>query len=260
MKGVASFPAASVVLGALVACGSSHHARPYSGRLYSVAQVQTAFAQLGLELHRAPRQSPGVVVLQLHASRPVPRAGLGTVVVATRRATAGAATSLPGRVTRYANVTAVSKSGVLDEVRGAMSALRWGSPARARRGRHLIVLGDSIGGVRLGESRKKVEAALGQGKPTGRGVVSYFGRHLLVDYEFHDRIYRWVSYVETRWSGYHTRSGIHVGSPRKALRPLYVSCDRKTECYLLAGPWPDALASRFTMRDGKVAEIAIGPS
>jgi hypothetical protein len=260
MRRLVPLVTAFVVLGTLVGCGSSRHAGAYSGRLYSVAQVQRAFAQLGLKLHKAARQSPGLVRLQLGATLPVRRSGLGRVMVATRLATAITAAPLPGRVTRYANVTAASKSGVLDEVRGAMSALRWGSPALARPGRHLVVLGDSIGGVRLGESRKKVEAALGQGKPTGRGVVSYFGGHLLVDYEFHDRIYRWVSYVETRWSGYHTRSGVHVGSVRKALRPLYVSCERKTECYLLAGPWPDALASRFTIRDGKVAEIAIGPS
>lgn len=260
MRRVASFPTALVVLGTLVACGSSRHAGAYSGRLYSVAQVQRAFAQLGLELHRAPGQSPGFVKLQLRARLPVPRAGLGSVMVATRRAAAVTAPSLPGRVTRYANVTAVSQSGVLDEVRGAMSALRWGTLAHAKPGGHLIVLGDSIGGVWLDESRKSVEKALGKGKPSGRGVVSYFGGHLLVDYEFHDRVYRRVSYVTTRWRGYHTRSGVHVGSTRQALRPLYVSCVGKSECHLLAGPWPDALASVFTIRGGKVAEIDIGPS
>lgn len=251
---------AFVVLGTLVGCGSSHHAGAYSGRLYSVAQVRRAFAQLGLELHKAARQSPGLVRLQLGATFPVPRTGLGRVTVATRRATATSATHLPGRATRYANVTAVSKSGVLDEVRGAMSALRWGTLAHAKPGRHLIVPGNSIGGVWLGESRKTVEKALGRGKPSGRGVVSYFGGHLLVGYEFHDRIYRWVSYLMTRWSGYHTRSGVHVGSTRQALRPLYATCDSKSECHLLAGPWPDALATGFTMRGGKVAEMDIGRS
>ena len=260
MRRVASFVAAFVVFGALVACGSSHHARAYSGRLYSVAQVQQAFAQLGLELHKAARQSPGLVRLQLGATLPVPRTGLGRVMVGTRRATANSATHPPGRVTRYANVTAVSKSDVLDEVRGAMSALRWGTLAHAEPGGNLIVPGDSIGGVWLGESRKTVEKALGPGKPSGRGVVSYFGGRLLVSYEFHDRVYRWVSYVMTRWSGYRTRSGVHVGSTRQALSPLYATCDSKSECHLLAGPWPDALATRFTMRGGKVAEIDIGRS
>lgn len=181
-------------------------------------------------------------------------------MVATRQATADTATSLPGRVTRYANVTAVSRPYVLDEVKGAVSALRWGTLGQAKPGRRLIVLGNSIGGVRLGEPRKRVEAALGRGKRSGRGVVSYFGGHLLVDYEFHDRIYRWVTGVETQWSGYHTRSGVHVGSTRQALRSLYVSCGSKTECHVLEGPWPDALATGFTIRDGKVAAIDIGRS
>jgi hypothetical protein len=260
MRSLASRLTALVVLGTLAGCGSSHHAGAYAGRLYSVEQVKRAFSQLGLELHRAARQSPGLVRLQLSARLPVPRGGLGRVIVATRRATATTATSLPGRVTRYANVTAVSRSGVLDEVRGAMSALRWGTLAHAKPARHLIVPGNSIGGVWLGESRRTVEQAHGRGQPRGRGVVSYFGGHLLVDYEFHDRVYRRVTYVETRWSGYHTGSGVHVGSTRQELRPLYVTCGSRTECHLLEGPWPDALATVFTMRDGKVAEIDIGPS
>ena len=105
-----------------------------------------------------------------------------------------------------------------------------------------------------------VEKALGRDKPNGRGVVSYFGGHLLVDYEFHDRIYPWVSSLATRWSGFHTGSEIHVGSTREALRTLYVTCDSRIECHLLADPWPDALATSFTVRDGKVAEIGIGYS
>jgi hypothetical protein len=255
---------ALALLAPLAACGSSHHAGTYSGRLYSVSQVRKAFAQLGFALRRRAGQPPGLVVLQLRTRLPAGsrRTGreTGSVVVATRRVTADTSISLPGRVTRWANVTAYYKPYVLDEVRGAMSALRWGTLAHAKPARHLIVLGDSIGGVRLGESRKKVEQALGRGKQNGRGVVSYFGGQLLVDYEFHDRIYRWVSYVETRWSGFHTGSGVHVGSNRQALRRIYATCDSKTECHVLEGPWPDALATGFTMRNGKVAEIEIGPS
>ena len=256
---VASFVTAPVVLATLVACGSSHHASAYSGRLYSVAQVQRAFAQLGLELHKEAEQSPGLVVLELRARLPVPRAGLGIVTVGTRRAKAVAATSLPGRVTRYANVTAVSKSGVLEEVRGAMSALRWGTDSPAQPGKRVIVLADSIGGIRLGEPRRRVEQAFGPGRPGGRGVVRYFHGRLLVGYEFHDGIYKWVTYLETRWRGYRVpRSGVHVGSSRDDLRRLYVSCYHRTACILQAGPWPDPLGSAFTLRRGRVAEIYVG--
>jgi len=119
------------------------------------------------------------------------------------------------------------------------------------------VPGDSIGGVSLGELRRDVEKAFGPGRSEERGVVSYFGGHLLVDYWFHDRLYKWVGYLETRWGGFHTRSGVHVGSTRKQLRRLYVSC-RGNECSLLAGPMPDAVGTSFTLRHGKVVEITVG--
>jgi hypothetical protein len=181
------------------------------------------------------------------------------VAVATWRATAGAPLSLPGRVTRYANVTAFSKFRVLDEVRGALSALRWGTLSREKAGRDLIVLGESIGSIRLGESRKRVERMFGPGRSGGRGLVRYFAGHLLVDYDFHDGLYNRVMYLATRWSGFRTRSGVHVGSGRQALRSLYVTCQNR-ECHLLSGPWPDALATGFTLKDGKVTEIGMGPS
>jgi hypothetical protein len=172
----------------------------------------------------------------------------------------GGSLSLPGRATRYANVTAFTKPYVLDEVRGALSALRWGTFAQERPGGQLIVLGKSIGKIWLGERRRAVEKALGPGMPRRPGVVWYLGGRLVVDYGFHDRVYPWVSYLETRWAGYHTRSGVHVGSSRQDLRRLFVSCERKSLCYLEASPWPDALATSFTMRDGKVVEIDMGPS
>lgn len=250
----------------LAACGSSRHAQPYSGRVYSVGQVQSAFAALGLRLH-PDSHDPGVVLLvnDRHLGQPymgpVPR--LLTVVVTAR----GRVTESPAsfqtrghsRLTRYANVTVFSKPSVLDEVRGSISTLRWGT-IRAKPGRRLIVPGGSIGGIRMGESRKDVEKAFGPGRSMRRGLVRYFGGRLLVSYVFHDRMYKWVAYLQTRWSGFHTRSGIHVGSSRQELRRIYATCDSETECHLLEGRWPDALATGFTMRHGKVAEIGIGYS
>jgi hypothetical protein len=160
---------------------------------------------------------------------------------------------------RYANVTVFFKPPIIDEVRGSISTLRWGT-IRAKPGSGLIVPGSSIGGIRLGESRKSVEKAFGPGRSTRRGIVSYFGGHLLVNYWQHDRLYKYVWSLGTRWSGFHTRSGVHVGSTRQELRRLYVTCDNNTECHLLEGRWPDALATSFTMKNSRVAEIGIGYS
>jgi hypothetical protein len=147
---------------------------------------------------------------------------------------------------------------VLYQVRGAVSALRWGTAASpGQPGRGLIVLGNSIDGIRLDESRANVERAFGAGRSRRRGVVSYFGGHLIVNYWFHDGLYKQVAYLETRWSGYRTRSGFHVGSSRRELRTLYASC-AKGSCVLLAGPWPDPVGTNFTVRHGKVVDITIG--
>jgi hypothetical protein len=162
------------------------------------------------------------------------------------------------QVTRYANITVVLKPDFLYQVRSAVSALRWGiASTPAKLGRGLIVLGSSIDGIRLDESRTNVEKAFGVGRSSRRGLVSYFGGHLIVNYWFHDGLYKQVEYLETRWSGYHTRSGVHVGSGKRELRPLYVTCAKGT-CVLLAGPWPDPVATSFTMRHGKVVDIIIG--
>ena len=275
MKRLASLLVAVGVLATASACGSSHNAHPrtsdrrfriapYSGRLYSVRQVRRAFAALGLELHIGARHAPGYVSL-LNNARLGPQQipsppRIVMVEVATRRL-AGESTPVrrhDTRVTRYANVTVFSKPYVLDQVRAAVSALRWGTASPlTKRGRKLIVLGSSIGGIWLGESRTNVEKKFGQGHSTQRGLVSYFGGHLLVNYWFHDGLYKQVEYLHTRWSGYRTRSGVHVGSSRRELRPLYVTCT-KGDCSLLAGPMPDAVGTMFTMQHGKVVEIIIG--
>jgi hypothetical protein len=263
---VAVLLAALVALGTLAACGSSH-AQPYTGRLYSVTQVQKAFASLGLELHRVSGTDPGTVELvndrhlgPQHIPSP-PR--VVTVVLLTRR---DAAPTTPvglgsHRVMRYANATVYVKAGafVLDEARGAISALRWGTFKPEEPGKRLIVLGDSIGDIRLGESRRNVEKALGMGRAGPSGSRRYFGGRLVVGYEFHDRIYNFVTYVRTSWDRYRVaRSGIHVGSTRRDLRRLYVDCYDKVNCILEAGPWPDPLGSWFTVRHGKVTEIYVG--
>jgi hypothetical protein len=256
-----------MLMATLAACGSSHHAQRYSGRLYTVAQVKRAFAALGLELHREAGRAPGRVLL-LNNRRlgpqhlPSPPRAFGVVVLTSRQPAANTdavANELHhAGITRYANVTAFARPYVLDDVRAAMSALRWGTGSQAGRpGRRLIVLADSIGGIRLGESRRSVEKAFGPGRSSSRGLVRYFGGHLLVNYWFHDGLYKSVEYLETRWSGYHTRSGIHVGSSRQDLRPLYVSCE-SSQCWLRAGPTPDPVGTVFTVRHGKVVEIEVG--
>src|SRR5207249_5032127 len=68
----------------------------------------------------------------------------------------------------------------------------------------LIVLGDSIAGIPLGEPRKNVEKAVGHGKSSRRGLVWYFGGRLLVDYWFHDQLTTRVEALETKWGGFHT--------------------------------------------------------
>jgi hypothetical protein len=159
VKGLAWPPAALGVPATLAACGSSHHTVAYSGRIYSVGEVRRAFAQLGLALRTEATQRNGVVILEVRARLPAATAGLGSVTVASRRAMAGTSLFFPGHVTRYANVTAFSKDSDLDEVRGALSALRWGTFSQAKPGRDQIVLGDSIGPIRLGESRKRLRSS-----------------------------------------------------------------------------------------------------
>ena len=120
----------------------------------------------------------------------------------------------------------------------------------------LIVLGRSVGGIRLGEPRRSVEKALGPGTSTRRGLVWYFGGRLLVDYWFHDRLTTRVEGLETSWGGFHTRSGLHVGSSRQELRALHVACG-DGECSRAAGQMPDAPGTVFTLRHGKVVRIDV---
>jgi hypothetical protein len=133
-----------------------------------------------------------------------------------------------------------------------------GSPATRAPHDRLIVLGQSIGGVRIGEARSSVEEALGPGKSTGRGLVWYFGGRLLVNYWVHDGLQTFVGDLETSWPGFQTRSGIHVGSSSQELRRLHVTCS-DGECGLAARPEPppDAPGTAFTMHRGKVVKINV---
>ncbi len=120
----------------------------------------------------------------------------------------------------------------------------------------LIALDDSIAGIRLDEPRKSVEKTLGRGSSKRPGLVSYFGGHLLIDYVFHDQLTTRVEGLETRWSGFHTRAGVHVGSRRQDLRALRVTCSDGI-CGRAAGTMPDGPGTGFTMRRGQVIQIDV---
>ena len=120
----------------------------------------------------------------------------------------------------------------------------------------LIVPGRSLGAIRLREPRTSVEKVLGGGRPSRRGVVRYFGGRLLVFYFWHDRPSNQVEGLETTWGGFHTRSGVHVGSSRQELGDLHVDC-RDGTCSRAAGRMPDAPGTVFTMRHGRVVQIDI---
>jgi hypothetical protein len=129
-----------------------------------------------------------------------------------------------------------------------------GSPQPKNR---LILLGRSIGGISLREPRRMVEKVFGPGKSRSRGLVSYFGGRLLVDYWFHDGLTTRVEYLKTTWGGFHTHSGVHVGTSRKDLRLPGMSCMNRI-CGRPEGNYADAPGTGFGIRDGKVAWIAVG--
>jgi hypothetical protein len=123
----------------------------------------------------------------------------------------------------------------------------------------LIVLGRSIGAIALGERRTSVRRTLGSGKRLSRGVFSYFGGRLLISYWFHDQLTPRVNYIKTTWSGFHTRSGVRVGTNRRDLHLPGGSCVNGT-CGLAAGKGADAPGTGFGIRRGKIAWIAVGYS
>jgi len=85
----------------------------------------------------------------------------------------------------------------------------------------LIVLDRSIGPVRLGEPRARVERALGRGTDVAKGDragVYYFGRRLLVTYGDHGTLRPYVMSMSTSWAGFRTASGLRVGASTTILR------------------------------------------
>lgn len=119
----------------------------------------------------------------------------------------------------------------------------------------LIVPNHSIGRIRLGEPRSSVEKAFGRGK-VRRGWVSYFGGHLLVDYVAKVRPTKRVQALRTAWTGYRTRSGVHVGSSRQEVRrALHAACGGPNDACNLGAP--GSPGTMFSMRSGKVAWIMV---
>jgi hypothetical protein len=123
----------------------------------------------------------------------------------------------------------------------------------------VIVLGRSIGPIALGEGRTSVRRILGPGKRLSRGVFSYFGGRVLISYWFHDQLTRRVNYIKTTWSGFHTRSGVHVGTRRRDLHLPAGSC-LNGSCGIAASKGADAPGTAFGIHRGKVAWIAVGYS
>ena len=123
----------------------------------------------------------------------------------------------------------------------------------------VIVLGRSIGAISLGEGRSSIRRTLGAGKRLSRGVFSYFGGRVLISYWFHDQLTQRVNYTKTKWSGFHTRSGVHVGTSRRDLHFPAGSCLNGI-CGLAASKGADAPGTAFGIRRRKVAWIAVGYS
>ena len=123
----------------------------------------------------------------------------------------------------------------------------------------VIVLGRSIGVISLGERRSRIRRTLGPGRRLSSGVFSYFGGRVLISYWFHDQLTQRVNYIKTTWSGFHTRSGVHVGTSRLDIHLPAGSCLNGI-CGLATSKGADAPGTGFGIRRGKVAWIAVGYS
>jgi hypothetical protein len=118
---------------------------------------------------------------------------------------------------------------------------------------HLIVLDRSIGLVHLGESRGDVRNALGRGT-SSHGWVSYLRGRLLVDYVYKVRKTTHVQALVTRWIGFRTHSGIHVGSTVQEVRQrLHLACGGGS-CTTVGPGKPSTILST---RHGKVVRIEV---
>jgi hypothetical protein len=150
----------------------------------------------------------------------------------------------------------ILRASVLIGVAFAVAMTGCGSSGQALPKNRLIVLGRSIGPISLGERRSAVTRAFGSGNQVRRGVASYFGGRLLVNYWFHDELTRRVSDIETTWEGFHTRTGVRVGSSRQDLHIPRGSCLGDL-CAVAASKGPDAPGTGFGIRKHKVARINV---
>ena len=164
--------------------------------------------------------------------------------------------------------------GILIAIAVAASACFGGGSAEPKSApiTTLIRPSASIGPVTIGESRTKVEAVLGRGKPEALGDdasflsarILYSNAGLEVSYSksgyFKYASHPIVLWVVTQSSRYHTRSGIGIGSPINHLAdvvPLTCrgqfavrSCD--------VGTSPDAgPAMTFRARNGHIDRISL---
>jgi len=135
-------------------------------------------------------------------------------------------------------------------------AIRWrpySATPKARPRNRLIVVDHSIGGIRLGEQQASVRRALGPEPYRG-----YFRGRLWVDYVFKvGPPKKRVQAIRTNWSGFHTRSGIHVGSTLKEVRHLlHAECGGPNEACNV-GHGPGGPGTMLWMRHGKVAWIML---
>jgi hypothetical protein len=151
----------------------------------------------------------------------------------------------------------IFRKSVLVGVAVAIALTGCGSSRHALPKNRLIVLGRSIGPISLGERRSAVMRALGSGKRVRLGIASYFGGRLFVNYWFHDELTQRVSEIETAWDGFHTRSGVRVGTDRRDLHLPGRSCLGDL-CAVAASKGPDAPGTGFRIRNDKIARISVG--
>jgi hypothetical protein len=150
----------------------------------------------------------------------------------------------------------IFRASVLVGFAFAVAMTACGSSRQALPKNRLIVLGRSIGPISLGERRSAVTRTLGSGKQVRRGVASYFGGRLFVNYWFHDELTERVSDIETTWAGFHTRTGVRVGSSRRDLHIPRGSCLGDL-CAVAASKGPDAPGTGFRIRKHKIARINV---
>jgi hypothetical protein len=122
----------------------------------------------------------------------------------------------------------------------------------------LIVLDHSIGPVSLGESRKRVEKALGPGTRMQRCGATYFGGRLEVNYCPKEYPTKYVAGIWTHWAGFHTRSGLRVGASRQMASSIPgMTCGSGFCDHYLRPRHADGPVTDITTRHRTVTEIGV---